>query len=251
MALLDGVSFIARTAAKKREKENGGKVVVHPVAIKYQFKGDLAKTLEPVLSSIEHRFSWRSQSKLPLLERVFKLGRALLSLKELEYFGEVQTNYRLHQRLEKLIDRLLCPLEEQWHGSAKEGPIVPRVKALRMLIMPEMVRGTISEEERAQRWEQLADIYLAQQVYSYPPDYLTTRPSADRILETVERFEEDLTDKVTVHGNLHCVLEVGEAIEVSPTRDRKAEVDPLMARIESDLQAMLDRLALESPVWEG
>jgi 1-acyl-sn-glycerol-3-phosphate acyltransferase len=251
MALLDGVAFIARTAAKKREKDNGGKVVVHPVALKYQFRGDLRATIEPVLSMIEHRFSWRPQTKLPLLERVFKVGRSLLSLKEIEYFGEVQSGRRLHDRLEHLIDRLLGPLEQQWLAGAKSGPIVPRVKALRMQIMPDMVRGGLSAIERAQRWEQLADIYLAQQVYSYPADYLTTRPSADRILETVERYEEDLTDQVTVHGNLHCVIEVGEAIEVSPTRDRKAEVDPLMAQIESELQAMLDKLALETPVWEG
>lgn len=94
------------------------------------------------------------------------------------------------------------------------------------------------------------NIYLAQQVSCYPPDYLIERPSVTRILETVERFEEDLTDKVRPHGHLKAVIEVGEAIDVSPSRDRKAEVDPLMARIGSDLQSMLDTLALESPVYE-
>ena len=71
----------------------------------------------------------------------------------------------------------------------------------------------------------------------------------DRLLETVERYEEDLTDKVCVHGNLHAILEVGEAIEVSSQRDRGAATDPLMDRIEVDLQSMLDLLAQESPVW--
>ena len=40
--LLDGVSLIARSAAKKRAKlEPPKKVVVHPVAIRYSFHGDI------------------------------------------------------------------------------------------------------------------------------------------------------------------------------------------------------------------
>jgi hypothetical protein len=49
---------------------------------------------------------------------------------------------------------------------------------------------------------------------------------------------------------LHAIIQVGEAIDVSPQRDRSAEVDPLMARIEHDLQAMLDQLAEESPLYQ-
>ena len=55
-----------------------------------------------------------------------------------------------------------------------------------MQIMPDMVRGTLTEEERQRRWQQLADLYLAQQASCYPPDYLRTRPSVDRLLETME-----------------------------------------------------------------
>jgi hypothetical protein len=66
----------------------------------------------------------------------------------------------------------------------------------------------------------------------------------------VERFEEDLTDRATVHGSLKVIIEVGEAIEVSPQRDRTAITDPLMDRIKADLQGMLDRLALESPLYK-
>ena len=249
-ALLDGVSFIARTAAKRRQKISPEKrVVVHPVAIKYLFTGDLEKTVVPVLEEIELRLSWQPHDELPLLERITKIGRALLSLKEIEYFGESQEG-RLRDRLAALIDRLLIPLEEEWLGSAKDGPVVPRVKNLRTAILPDMVKGNVDAKERARRWRHLADIYLAQQVSCYPPDYLIERPSVTRILEIVERFEEDLTDKVRAHGNLKAILEVGEAIAVDTTRDRSAEVDPLMARIGDDLQSMLDRLALESPIYE-
>src|SRR5690606_28791965 len=62
-ALLDGVAFIARTAAKRRAKQNPpGKVVIHPVGVKYCFQGDLKATLTPVLAMIEERLSWPEQS---------------------------------------------------------------------------------------------------------------------------------------------------------------------------------------------
>jgi hypothetical protein len=247
-ALLDGVAFIARTAAKRRQKRGAGNVVIHPVALKYLFKGDLAVAVDLVLTELEHRFTWRPQRQLNLLERVFKAGRALLCLKELEHFGKEQDG-AFARRLESLIDRLLQPLEMEWIGGPQHGPVVPRVKSLRMKLLPDMVNATIDGQERQRRWAQLADIYLAQQVSCYLPDYLK-HPSVDRILETIERYEEDLTDKKRVHGDLHVIIEVGEKINVCPDRDRGAAVDPLMSRLESDPQEMLKRLAAESPLYD-
>ena len=249
-ALLDGVSFIARSAARKRQKlVTHGKVVIHPVAIKYLFQGDLAATLEPVLQEIETRFSWRPQIDRTLMERIRQVGFSLLALKEIERFGQPQVG-RLSARLQGLIDRLLHPIEAEWIGEVQHGAVIPRIKALRMKILPDIVRRAVSPEERRRRWDQLADIYLAQQVDSYPPDYLTSDPSIDRLLETVERYEEDLTDRVRVHGKLKAVLEVGEAIEVDAGRERRETVDPLMKQIETSLQSTLDRLAQESPIWQ-
>ncbi len=249
-ALLDGVAFIARTAAKKRSKMNPpGKVVVHPVAMKYLYRGNLAQAADDVLTSIEQRLSWQPQRQLDLLNRVGKVGLGLLSLKEIEYFGQTQTG-TLAERLQKLIDRLLRPLEERWLGSAQEGLAVPRVRALRTKILPDMVAGKIDANERQRRWRDLADLYLAQQLSSYPPEYLTTRPSVDRVLETIEKFEEDLTDSCRVHGKLKAIIQVGPAIEVATERDRKATSDPLMLQIQQSLQGMMDQLALESPVLD-
>ena len=62
------------------------------------------------------------------------------------------------------------------------------------------------------------------------------------MIETVERFEEDLTGKVTVHGPVQAKITVGDAIEVSTgrePREARGEGDPLMASIEAQLRAML------------
>lgn len=249
-ALLDGVSFMARTAAKRRKRRDGGKVVIHPVGMKYLLLDDLETTYDPVLTEIEQRLSWRPQTQLSLLDRITKVGLALLGLKEIEHIGRPRID-KVEHRLAGLIDHLLSPLETEWLGEPQSDDVIPRVKALRMKIMPEMVRGELPQEERDRRWLQLADMYLAQQLGSYPADYLDNEPTVDRLRETVERFDEDLTDRIRAYGRMKLIIEVGPAIEVSPARDRSAKSDPLMAKLESELTTMLDRLACESPVYRA
>jgi hypothetical protein len=244
--LQEGVAFIAHSAAKQRAAaDRSGKVVVHPVAIRYLFRGDLEATVRPVLDDIERRFSWQPQRHLPLIERIYKLGFALLCLKEMEYFGQPQTG-EIADRLSRLIDQLLVPLEKEWLGGHREPTVIMRVKKLRLAIVPDLITGELSEDERKRRWRHLADLYLAQQVSNYPPDYIRTNPTTNRLLETVERFEEDLTDKAHVHRPIHVFIEVGPAIEVSPTRARGAASDPLMEQIRAQLEMMLDRLSKET-----
>ena len=38
-------------------------------------------------------------------------------------------------------------------------------------------------------------------------------PTPERLLETVERYEEDLTDAARPHSPIHAVISVGEAME--------------------------------------
>ena len=114
-----------------------------------------------------------------------------------------------------------------------------------MAIVPDMVEGAISDDERDRRWRQLADLYLAQQLRFYPAGYVAEGSPAERLLETVERFEEDLTDRSRPHGPLKAVLKVGEAIEVSTERHRRQLEDPLMVELKAALTSMLDSLASE------
>lgn len=240
--LMDGTAFIARNAAKQRGAMNpAAKVVIHPVAIRYFFEGDIHKALDPVLENIERRFSWKPQTQKSLVERIYKVGDALLILKEIEYFEKPQTG-DLNARLTALIDHLLIPLEEEWLKGKRESAVVARVKNLRTVILPEMVAGEITEEERSRRWKQLADMYLAQQLCFYPPEYFKPEATPEKLLETVERFEEDLTDIATIHSPIRSVIQVGEAIEVSPVRERGVEMDPVMVKIRSALERMMEEL---------
>ena len=237
--LMEGTALIARGAAKQRAAANPpGKVVVHPVAIRYFFDGDVDAAVKPVLRDIELRLTWQPNDGMPIRERIAKIGHALLSLKEIEYFGATQPG-EFNQRRQGLIDRLLVPLENEWVKGRREKEIVGRVKLLRIAIVPEMVSGNLDEAELQRRWRQLADIYLAQQVSFYPSGYLDDAPTPERLLETVERLEEDLTDEARVHRPMRAVVDIGDAIEVTPERSRGADGDPLMVAIKDQLEAML------------
>jgi 1-acyl-sn-glycerol-3-phosphate acyltransferase len=237
--LMEGTALIARSAAKKRAKlQPPKKVVVHPIAIRYRHKGNVESAATSVLDQIETRLTWRKQDQLPLVERIYKTGGALLGLKELEYLGESRSG-PIDVRLTNLIDAILVPLEQQWLEKKQEGNAPVRVKRLRTAILPDMADDKIDEAERQRRWKQLADLYLAQQLFNYPPDYVRSNPTPERLLETVERFEEDLTDRVTVHGPIHATVTVGEAIEASPSREGRGGDDPLMEQIAAQLKKML------------
>jgi 1-acyl-sn-glycerol-3-phosphate acyltransferase len=241
--LLAGTAFIARSAARQRAKDGGtGKVVIHPVAIKYVFQGDLERTVTPILDEIETRLSWQKQTGKPTYERIVKVGTAMLALKEIDYLGAAQQG-SIAERLERLIDCLLQPLEKQWTGGRRQSSTAERAKVLRMAIVPELAAGELPEPERAQRWRQLADIYLAQQLALYPADYIAGDPTPERILETVERFEEDLTDRARIHRPWHAILEVGPAIEAGADRERGD--DPLVGQVEQQLKEMLVKLSAE------
>ncbi len=212
---MEGPSFMARAAAKQRKE---GKVVIHPVFIRYFFEGNLHETVMPVIAEIENRLSWQPQTQLTLDERIRKIGDALLALKEIEYFQSRQPgNFR--ERLQRLENHLLTPLENQWTAGRHDGDVMARVKRLRSAILPHMITGEITDEDRAARWRNFADIYLVQQLHCYPGDYIE-QPTPERILETVERYEEDLTDVARAHFPIRAVIMVGDAIDVSAARDR-------------------------------
>jgi 1-acyl-sn-glycerol-3-phosphate acyltransferase len=234
--LLDGTALIARTAAKRRAKEGEKKVVIHPVALRYKFMGDIQAVAGKVLDEIETRLTWRHQ-QMPIYDRIHKAGSALLALKELEYLGQAD-NGDVGPRLQKLTDAILGPLEDQWLDHRHEDSAPTRVKRLRSAILPDMTKGELDETESQRRWKHLADLYLVQQLYHYPPDYLSDHPSTERILETIERLEEDLTDRIAVHGEIHGTITVGEAIEVTTDRPRGI-ADPLLGQLREQLCSLL------------
>ena len=244
--MMDGPSFIARQVAKRLKKENKpGGVVVHPIATRYAFNGDLAKAVGPDLDALETLLSWQPQRHLPIVERITRIGQALLSLKEIDFLGAPGTG-NIYERADKLVSEVLARLESKWKITDTSGNAMMRVKRLRTAILPDMVANKVTPEDREQRWRDLAAAYYMQQISHYPRDYiLRNKNLPERVIETVERLQEDFTDKNTVHEPYHAIIQVGEAIPVGTHRQRDELGDPIMAEVRRQLQAMIDELAAE------
>ena len=57
-------------------------------------------------------------------------------------------------------------------------------------------------------------------------------------LETVERYEEDLTDTSRPHPPLHVVIMVGAAIPCDPAEDRRRATARITARMHEGMEAL-------------
>ncbi len=247
--VMDGVAFIARSAAKTRAKANpAAQVVIHPLALRYTFGGELRQAIEPILDMIEKRIGWNPHVGTSLVERMRRLGEAMLTVKEVEYFGTAQAGLRA-ERLPRLIDQVLGPLEAQYLSGRREATTVARIKKLRAVILPPLTEGSCTAAEQVTRWRHLDDCSFAQVLESYPRGYIDGEPTAERLLETAERFEEDTTDVARIHRPMRCRIDIGEALAVTTDRTR-GEADPLTAELEDRLKTMLADSAQFCHPWK-
>ena len=84
-------------------------------------------------------------------------------------------------------------------GNLKRLPVSSPVAPEALMFMAD-IEVKDGKPRAAVRWlRQLADLYLAQQLHCYSGDYLADAPTPERLLETVERYEEDLTDTARPH----------------------------------------------------
>lgn len=243
LGLMDGVSFIARTAARRRAALNPpGKVVIHPVAIRYRLIGDLQQSVGPVLTQLEQRTFWKNNQHLPLLQRIRLLARALLASREVEVLGDSRSG-PMRPRIQQLIDAVLQPCETRWLGGARQGDAVGRVKDLRTTILAELLQQQLSPEEVAERWRALTDCYYIQTLSLYPEHYLDDdgthgAVTPERIAETVHRLEEDLTDRITLRPEWKVEFRIGPAIPVEVGR-RSRDGDPTMQQLRTQMLQLL------------
>lgn len=250
--LLDGVAFIARTAAKRRAKQGKPPVVVHPVAIKYLFQGDIGQWGDHAATRLETALGWRPLTGQPLLQRVQRLAEAMLAVHEIRYLGK-PSDLPLASRRDLLIEQLLSTAEELYQlPTDAQLSTLGRVRRLRVPLAAELCPPGGRSTPPADRLLHTIDaVELAQALSSFPDRYLLQSPTTDtQLLETLERMQEGMLGKPDNPAPLKAVIEIGEAIEVSPERVSRTASDPLMAKIQADLTARLDRLTWEANVLD-
>jgi hypothetical protein len=237
--LQEGLFLITRQAARQSERP----ILIHPVGVKYWLLEDPRPELRSRLRRHEQRLGWHPQDHLELVERLEKLGGALLGLKEVEHFGQAQPG-TLDERTARLTDSSVRGLEKFYLGREFDGWLMERVRRLRQRLVRRLVEGAGDQEERVRR--ALADLLFCENVDAKPQDYLREHPTLERLTETLERLEEAMTDDLEL-----TVAPAGAVVAVGPPLDARAtgEEDSAAqaARLRAAIQGQVDSLLALGP----
>ena len=245
--LLDGVSFIARSAARRRAKAGDGDVVMHPVAIKYLCKSDYTLWADAQLSELEQRFCWRKHSDQTILQRTIRVVEGFLALNEIEYLGATQSG-PLPQRRRQLITSVLNQTERRLAMQpSDEDDSRERVRAIRSEIVSQYFALSAGDQERERLRQDVASADLVLDLLSYPDHYLTSDCVTDtRVVETIQRMQEFHCGRADNSMPLHVVIQFGEAIAVPAAKSPRDQDDPIMIELRNCLSSMIEALSREA-----
>jgi 1-acyl-sn-glycerol-3-phosphate acyltransferase len=233
----EGPAAIALMAAKKADRP----VVCIPCAMKYTYIQDPTPELLELMEELERAIMWRPRPDLSLPERIYHFAEGILSLKEIEYLGHSRTG-AVPDRIRAFIDSLLGRLESRYDVQAADSSVPERVKALRQHAIKQMQELAEEDPRRKQSEQDLDDLFLAVQAFSYPGNYVAQEPSIERMAETLDKFEEDVLGYKTarIRGTRRVTVAFGEAIPVERQKGKKGAAAELTRTMEERVQALLD-----------
>jgi 1-acyl-sn-glycerol-3-phosphate acyltransferase len=243
--LLEGVSFIALCAQRDLARAKpSARVWVVPTAIRYRYTDDVHSKLEATMDRLEERMLYKTPPGMPLDARILRFGEILLSIKEKEKLGQsCESAGDLRTRLAGLTTQLLEQHEMAYLKKTPAAETVPlRIKALRRHLRELWTNDANDSAVRRAARDALDDVQLALQAYSYPGDYISERPSLERMAETIEKYEEDIEGYARPKGARQARVVFGQPIDMSLAntggrpRIVAAEVTD---RLEDSIQALM------------
>jgi len=233
----EGAAMVAISAAKRAKRP----VVCVPCAMKYEYLEDPTESLLHSMAELEQNVHWRPCPEDPLDKRIYRLANALLALKEMEFYGHA-TEGPLPERVDVLAKHILRRLEQRHEVTSGDSTVPERVKELRRRTLAALEDLEGDDARNKQLNDDLDDLFLVVQLFSYPGDYVSERPTIERLAETLDKFEEDALNKhaATPRAARKATVYLGEPIRVEGTRKREAAA-ALTDLLEQRVQEMLDR----------
>lgn len=239
--LRDGAAAMALMAARKTERQ----VCILPTAIKRWYLDDPTPSMQATTDALETRLYWRPNRQASLLDRILRIADGLVSLKELERFGATRQG-DLPTRIRALAESVLLEIEPRYDIAQSRALLPERVKEIRRRIIER--RTQAGEAETAQQqaiWQQdMQDMFLVTQLYSYPGDYLIANPTWERMAETLDKLEEDALGAryPTSRGRTTVRVRFDEPILLPKGKEKKLGASDITDQMESRIQHLLDEL---------
>lgn len=238
MPFRQGPAAIALMAARKGKRA----IFVLPMAVKFFYVQDPTPALTELMNQLEERVYWRARPDLSLPDRIYRFAEGALALKELEYIGHTQQG-PLPRRVSELADSILSGIEQRYESDAPAIDFPDRIKRARQQAI-QGIEAAGDDPSRQKFAEDLDDLFLVCQLFSYPGDYVADQPSIERIAETLNKFEEDVLGhfRPAAHGDRRAVVSIGEPIEVTSGRGKKDAAADLTQEMEKRVQSLLDEI---------
>ncbi|MFC1497247.1 lysophospholipid acyltransferase family protein [Verrucomicrobiota bacterium] len=244
--LNEGASTLAlRTARKLHKAKSGKRIFIVPTAMKYQYIDDISSSFPERLARLEKLLFWEPQDDLSVIDRIYKFGEAILSLKEKEYLNRTLDGI-LPERLQKFREILISREEKRYLSKISDSSHPVRVRRLRGKIRSILLDGEKPEQKIIdQCYKSLDRLYVAIQLYSYPGQYLRDKTSMDRIAETIHKFEEDLLEENVIRGKRSVEITFCEPIDMQNYMDKfnknsKKTTTEVTQLIESEIRKILE-----------
>jgi 1-acyl-sn-glycerol-3-phosphate acyltransferase len=236
-----------RTGAAAQRAERA--IVCVPAVVRYRYVRDPTPQLLPVMDALEEKLLARRQTGLPLADRVYDFAQAVLEHWERVYLDQRQTG-QFTDRIVRLCDLILKRLEDQQGQPPADADIPGRVTLLRRHVVGRLESLRDRPEERRQCRQDLTDLDIVLQLFSYCRDYPQGTPSMERVAEMVDKFEEDVLGEPSarVRGVRQGLIRFGPAIPVEKGRGRndvRLLTDELQRRVESLLAQMRGSIVAE------
>ncbi|MEK6237423.1 MAG: hypothetical protein N2C14_22150, partial [Planctomycetales bacterium] len=234
--LQDGVGLIVRQAARKNERP----IHALPVTMKYWVLEDPRPDWKKRLTALETSLRWRPRNHEDWVPRIQRLSNAMLTVLEIEHFGEARIG-SLDERRLALIDSHLAALETRRMDGAKDGDPLDRLRNLRHHLTRELTHEDATDEEVAVVRGDFADMMHCELMFAHSQDYLLERPSFERITEAIERLEEALVEGERISIPLGVSVQVGEplaAADFMKAKRKDKTGDPLVQAIGDSLRSM-------------
>ncbi|MEL6895281.1 MAG: 1-acyl-sn-glycerol-3-phosphate acyltransferase [Planctomycetota bacterium] len=250
--LMEGTTFIARSAARRRKKTSDGTVVMHPVAIKYLFTGDIQAWATPKLRALESHLDINPATDNSLPKRSMDIFAAAMQQIATAAGTTLETGGWVQQR-DALIDFELRQIESKYDIAAEANidstQTIPRVRTLRTKISPTLIDPQTPADRRSALRDDLLRVDQCQWMRSFPESYAPPHPVTDtQLIETIQRLQQFYFDKPDSPSPLTAIIEIDSAIPVPATKAPKAEADPLLLQLEERMGTMLNALAKEANV---
>ena len=235
----EGAAAIALSAVKRAKRP----LACVPCGIWYEYIDDPYDELVQLMDELEREMFWRPRPELPLHQRIYRFAEVSLVIKEIEFLGQPGSG-SLPDRIAALIDDILKKIEARHGFVAATNKVPERVKELRSRVIQSMEQENLDADTRIRLNEELDDLFLVVQLYSYPGDYVAEAPTIERMSETLDKFEEDVLDRfsATVRGSRRARVALGEPILVERSGDRKRATAELTERLEQGVQQLIDDL---------